>query len=67
IENSLTPITMTSTHTPIATVAGIVCSILGAVATIRFTLTLLAGSMSAVDYAPILLPLGIALLKGNRF
>lgn len=58
---------MTSTRTPIAMVAGIVCTILGAAATIRFTMTLLAGTMSAVDYTPILLPLGIALLRGNRF
>lgn len=27
----------------------------------------MAGSVNAVDYSPILLPVGIALLEGNRF
>lgn len=50
-----------------STVAGTICAILGAAASIRFALTLMAGTINAVDFSPILLPLGIALLEGNQF
>jgi hypothetical protein len=50
-----------------ATVAGTICVILGVAATIRYGVSLLSGSIDAVDFTPILLPLGIALLDGSRF
>jgi len=51
----------------VATVAGTICVILGVAATIRYGVSLLSGSIDAVDFTPILLPLGIALLDGSRF
>jgi hypothetical protein len=57
---------MTPSRSAISFVAGTICAILGTAASIRFALTLMAGSINAVDFSPILLPLGIALLEGNR-
>lgn len=48
-------------------VAGTVCAVLGAAATIRYAVSIMSGTVNAVDFAPVLLPLGIALLEGNRF
>jgi len=59
--------TMHPSRSAVRTTAGTICTILGAAASIRFALALTAGTVNAVDYTPILLPLGIALLEGNRF
>lgn len=58
---------MYPTRTTVTTVAGTICTILGVAATIRYSVSLMSGTVNAVDFAPILLPLGIALLEGNRF
>ena len=47
-------------------VSGIICTIVGMVATVRYGVSLFSGSINAVDYDPLLLPLGIVLLQGNR-
>lgn len=58
---------MYPSRSTVTTVAGTICSILGVAATIRFSVSLMSGTVNAVDYAPVLFPLGIALLEGNRF
>lgn len=58
---------MYPSRSTVTTVAGTICALLGATATIRYGVSLMSGSVNAVDYAPVLLPLGIALLEGNRF
>ncbi|MDA0874383.1 MAG: hypothetical protein O3C45_04890, partial [Bacteroidetes bacterium] len=44
----------------------VMCSVVGMVATMQYALALAAGSINAVDFDPLFLPLGIVLLGGNR-
>ncbi|MDA0379371.1 MAG: hypothetical protein O2899_07750, partial [Bacteroidetes bacterium] len=54
------------TRTSIQFVSGVMCSVVGMVATMQYALALAAGSINAVDFDPLFLPLGIVLLGGNR-
>ncbi len=58
---------MYPSRSTVTLVAGTICTLLGVAATVRFTVSLMSGTVNAVDYAPVLLPLGIALLEGNQF
>ena len=49
------------------TVAGIICTVFGLFATLRFGMDLSSGSVDAVDYNSLLLPLGMALLDPSTF
>ncbi len=62
-----TSFSMLSSRSAVTTVAGTICVLLGAAGTLRFGVSLLSGSVDVVDFSPVLLPLGIALLDGNRF
>jgi len=48
-------------------VSGVVCLVLGLFASFRFGFNLVAGTVDAVDFDPLLLPIGIALLRPGRF
>lgn len=57
------------THPSRATirVSGIVCLILGIFASFQFLTNLISGTVDAVDYMPLLLPIGIGLLTRTAF
>ena len=58
---------MLSSRSAVTTVAGTICVLLGTAGTLRYGVSLLSGSVDIVDFSPVLLPLGIALLEANRF
>ncbi len=50
-----------------ALVSGTVCTLLGIFATMQYASGLLSGTVNAVEYNALLLPVGIALLDSGRF
>jgi hypothetical protein len=57
---------MIQSRSSISFVSGVFCTVIGMVATLQYSLALMAGSINPVDFDPLLLPLGIVLLGGNR-
>lgn len=57
---------MIQSRSSIQFVSGVLCTVIGMVATLQYGLALSAGSINPVDFDPLLLPLGIVLLGGNR-
>ncbi len=58
---------MTAPNRVTIRVAGIICLILGIFASFRFLTNLISGTVDAVDFTPLLLPVGIGLLTKGKF